>query len=105
MFEKIENSVSFRVHNFGNELSTIEQTNIFKYKQRINKDQNGNIQGWGIGLTLVKGIIEAHGGTIAVKSERGKGTTFTVTIPLDARLFHITENSISPSFTEELTLQ
>jgi len=105
MIEKTENSVSFHVHNLGNELSPAEQINIFEYNRRLKKDQKDNIQGWGIGLTLVKGIIEAHGGTIAVKSESGKGTTFTVTIPLDARLFQTSVNSISPSLTKELTLQ
>ncbi|MFO0698651.1 MAG: PAS domain S-box protein [Nitrospira sp.] len=38
-------------------------------------------QGTGLGLTVVKGIIEEHQGTIAVESEEGKGTTFTILFP------------------------
>ena len=41
-------------------------------------------QGFGLGLTTVKSIIESHGWTISVSSRVGTGTTFTVTIPLSA---------------------
>ncbi len=39
-------------------------------------------QGMGFGLAICKRIVEAHGGTIAVRSAKGKGTTFIVTLPL-----------------------
>jgi PAS domain S-box-containing protein len=39
-------------------------------------------QGMGLGLAICKRIIEAHGGTITVKTAKGKGTTFTVTLPI-----------------------
>jgi signal transduction histidine kinase len=41
-------------------------------------------QGSGLGLSIVHGIVERHGGSIAVDSEVGRGTTFTVTLPADA---------------------
>ncbi|HEY6639588.1 MAG TPA: ATP-binding protein, partial [Nitrospiraceae bacterium] len=40
-------------------------------------------KGTGLGLTVVKGIIEEHGGTIAVESVVDKGTTFWIRLPLD----------------------
>ncbi len=43
-------------------------------------------KGMGFGLAICKRIIEAHGGSISVKSVRGKGTTFTVAIPIKQKL-------------------
>lgn len=40
------------------------------------------VPGMGLGMAIAKGIIEAHGGSIQVESEPGKGTTFTFTLPL-----------------------
>jgi signal transduction histidine kinase/tetratricopeptide (TPR) repeat protein len=63
----------------------IPQKEIPKIFQRFYQAENrivSEARGSGLGLTLVKHIIEAHGGTIEVESEVGKGSRFTIKIPL-----------------------
>jgi two-component system sensor histidine kinase BaeS len=54
---------------------------IFERFYRSDESRNKKTGGSGIGLTIVKSIVEAHNGTIDVKSRLGEGSTFTVTIP------------------------
>jgi signal transduction histidine kinase len=64
----------------------ISQKEIPKIFERFYQSENkgaSEARGSGLGLTLVKHIIEAHGGKIEVESEVGKGSMFTVRIPLD----------------------
>ena len=44
----------------------------------------GKAKGTGLGLAVVKRVVDAHGGKITFESEKGKGTTFTVTLPESA---------------------
>ena len=48
-------------------------------------------QGMGFGLAICKRVVEAHGGTITVETARGKGTTFTVTLPIETKTGSDTE--------------
>jgi two-component system OmpR family sensor kinase len=55
---------------------------IFDQFYRVDGSMTTPIQGSGLGLTIVKGIIEAHGGKITVESKVGEGSTFTVFLPI-----------------------
>ena len=55
---------------------------IFERYYRIHRGRSTDVHGFGIGLSYVKQVIEAHEGVIRVESEVGVGTTFTVMIPL-----------------------
>ena len=58
------------------------QKNIF---DKIYREQKGNIhevKGHGLDLAYVKEIIDIHHGTVFVDSEKGKGSTFTIKLPL-----------------------
>ena len=54
---------------------------IFDRFKQVDKSLARNAEGTGIGLSLVKSIVELHGGNISVESEFGKGSKFTIMIP------------------------
>lgn len=68
------------VEDTGSGIHPEDLYHIFKrfYRSRFSKDT----QGIGLGLPLAKSIIEAHGGSIEVQSELGRGTVFTVSFPM-----------------------
>jgi two-component system sensor histidine kinase/response regulator len=55
---------------------------IFEKFGQVKARMEGNLPSSGIGLTFCKLAVEAHGGTIRVESEEGRGSTFTFTLPL-----------------------
>lgn len=69
------------VADTGVGMSQDEQREIFDPFFRSSMAVKTAVPGAGLGLSIAKAIVEAHGGTIAVKSSPGQGSTFTVTLP------------------------
>jgi two-component system sensor histidine kinase KdpD len=66
----------------GAGIDDLEQNLIFEKFYR-GKDQRYLVQGTGMGLPIAKAIIEAHGGTMSLTSQRGQGSVFAFTLPVD----------------------
>jgi signal transduction histidine kinase len=70
------------VHNQGKGIPAEEQQTLFEAFRRTQTSEAGPVRGWGLGLALVKGIAEAHGGSVSVESADAVGTTFTMELPI-----------------------
>jgi len=80
------------VHNCGPSITPKDQERIFKPFTRTHSANEGPSKGWGLGLTLVWGCAQAHGGKVTVESDAATGTTFTLELPLDARPYQPRES-------------
>jgi len=80
--EREKSQAILSVHNYGQAISVEDQEKLFHAFQRVGRAENGATKGWGLGLALVKGIAEAHGGKVAVESDKITGTTFTLRLPI-----------------------
>jgi K+-sensing histidine kinase KdpD len=69
------------VSDKGRGIPSVEIPNIFERFRQLDQSSTGKRSGVGLGLYIVKNLVEASGGSISVKSEFGKGSTFTVTFP------------------------
>jgi signal transduction histidine kinase len=75
------------VHNEGQPIPPAEQECIFQMYRRAESAKSNTKGGWGIGLPYVRAVAESHGGSIALDSCAERGTTFTISIPLDGRIY------------------
>jgi len=69
-------------HGIG--IARDEQSRIFERFHRVQSDATSDIAGTGLGLPLALHVVEAHQGRIAVVSNPGRGSTFSVLLPLEA---------------------
>ena len=77
--------VELSVQDTGVGIPPAELTRVFDRFRRVEGMRSRTHEGSGIGLALVRDLVKLHGGDVRVESEVGQGTTFTVSIPTDAR--------------------
>ena len=77
----VKNGVELTVQDHGLGMSREARKNIFDRFYRVHTGDRHDVKGFGLGLSYVKTITEVHGGSIDVRSELGKGSSFIVTFP------------------------
>ncbi len=80
--EEIDGFIFFHVADVGPGIEKSEIDQIFAKFYR-GKSQRHRVPGTGMGLAVAKAIVEAHGGTLEVNSEVGRGSIFTFSLPMD----------------------
>ena len=75
------NEIRLEVHNFGKPIAREDLPGLFDAFYRSHTAVVGAQPGWGLGLTLVKGLSESLGGKVHVKSDPESGTQFTLVLP------------------------
>ncbi len=80
---KSEDNLVVEVQDTGRGIDKAEQGKLFEPYQQLEGERT-RLSGLGLGLSLSKKLVELHGGQIWVQSEKGKGSTFSFSIPLNA---------------------
>ena len=78
LLEEHPNEIEISISDNGSGIPSVYQNKVFDKFFRVPKGNNHNVKGHGLGLSYVKESVEKQGGSIELKSELGKGSTFTV---------------------------
>lgn len=78
---RLDESVRIDVVDQGVGIPKSHLTRLFERFYRVDRARSRDLGGTGLGLSIVKHIVQAHGGSLAVKSELGKGSTFSISLP------------------------
>ena len=80
--ENIKDFILIKIQDQGAGMSKVAQKRVFEKFYREHTGDLHNVKGHGLGLAYVKQIVEDHNGQIFVESEKGKGSTFIIKMPL-----------------------
>lgn len=89
---RVNNSVHFVVRDTGEGIALEDQSRIFDRFARAAKSRRRS-EGAGLGLAIVRAIVEAHDGTIQLQSQPGAGATFTLIFPIETPQEQISHES------------
>lgn len=81
----VGNWIEVSVADTGEGIPAEELPNIFERFYRVDKSRTRATGGSGLGLTIAKRLVEAHGGELKARSELGKGSCFSFTLPVSGR--------------------
>ncbi len=81
---QLKNEVEFSVRDFGPGIAKENANRVFDKFVQLSTNGKKNKGGLGLGLAISKEVVEAHGGSIAVESELGKGSKFFFRIPVES---------------------
>ena len=74
------------ISNTGEPIPSHQLATLFDPFRQVGAARSGRGSGLGLGLFIVRELVEAHGGQVTVRSTENEGTTFTVLLPRDARV-------------------
>jgi two-component system, OmpR family, sensor histidine kinase BaeS len=79
-----DDKIAIKIYDQGVGMSEDQRSRLFRQYERIERDDIRKIPGTGLGLYLVKNLVELHGGEInAEPRAEGKGTVFVVRLPIN----------------------
>jgi signal transduction histidine kinase len=79
---KHDGKIEVAVRDTGIGIAPQDHAAVFEEFKQVGRDYTKKAEGTGLGLTLTKRFVELHGGAISLESALGKGSTFTITLPV-----------------------
>ena len=80
----VDDEIQIRIKDQGMGIAKKHLPRLFERFYRVDKARSRKLGGTGLGLAIVKHIAQAHGGNVTVESELGKGSTFTLHLPVNS---------------------
>jgi signal transduction histidine kinase len=95
--EETETCINLHVEDRGMGMTEQEARQVFSRFYRTPAARRADIEGAGLGLAITKSIVESHGGSISCVSSPGKGSRFTVTLPVNGDVSRVPQDSMEES--------